>query len=138
MTKNFNIKYRPEIESGKYKVRTSGGRSVRIVCWDAKSEFNEPVVALVNYDGKEVAVNYTEDGRYIGNKDNYLVIEDGCEKTRWEGRVREILEKTASLTETANALYLAAQRENYDRMLDSVHEFKVRTNSTPEKEYYGQ
>ena len=120
--RTFNIKYRPEIESGKYIVKTASGKKVRIICWDAVTQFNEPIVALVDYDGKEVAVNYTKDGRYIGNNENYLILEDGRPdpRQRWIDKVREILETTASIEKTAEALYDAAQRENYDRMLDAA------------------
>ena len=34
MKKPFDIKYRPQIESGEYKVETRGGKPARIVCWD--------------------------------------------------------------------------------------------------------
>ena len=32
----FDIKYRPQIESGEYKVETRDGKPVRIICWDKK------------------------------------------------------------------------------------------------------
>ena len=133
MTKFFHIQYRPEIESGKYIVKTASGKKVRIICWDAVTQFNEPIVALVDYDGKEVAVNYTKDGRYIGNNENYLIREDGRPdpRQRWIDKVREILETTASIEKTAEALYDAAQRENYDRMLDAA-----RSQGQEMKTYY--
>lgn len=133
MTKFFHIQYRPEIESGKYIVKTASGKKVRIICWDAVTQFNEPIVALVDYDGKEVAVNYTKDGRYIGNNENYLILEDGRPdpRQRWIDKVREILETTASIEKTAEALYDAAQRENYDRMLDAA-----RSQGQEMKTYY--
>lgn len=133
MTKFFHIQYRPEIESGKYIVKTASGKKVRIICWDAVTQFNEPIVALVDYDGKEVAVNYTKDGRYIGNNENYLILEDvrPDPRQRWIDKVREILETTASIEKTAEALYDAAQRENYDRMLDAA-----RSQGQEMKTYY--
>lgn len=119
----FNIKYRPQIESGEYKVRTASGKPARVVCWDYKSQFNETIYVLITTsDGYEYGCPYTEDGRYIGNNENYLLLEDGRPdpRQRWIGRVREILETTASIEKTAEALYDAAQRENYDRMLDAA------------------
>ena len=138
----FNIKYRPQIESGEYKVRTASGKPARVVCWDYKSQFNETIYVLITTsDGYEYGCPYTEDGRYIGNNENYLIIEDGRPdpRTRWENKVREILENTASIEKTAEALYDAAQRENYERMLDATRDFiKVRPYSGEDKEYYGQ
>ena len=125
---SFNIKYRPQIESGEYKVRTASGKPARIVCWDMKTALGEPVLALITDEvGREYSCTYREDGLYIGNNENYLIIEDGRPdpRTRWENRVREILENTVSIEKTAEALYDAAQRENYDRMLDAARKGKV-------------
>lgn len=130
----FNIKYRPQIESGEYKVRTASGNPARVVCWNYKSQFNETIYVLITAsNGYEYGCPYTEDGRFIGNNENYLIIEDGRPdpRTRWENKVREILENTASIEKTAEALYDAAQRENYDRMLDAARKGAViieRTN----------
>ena len=124
----FNIKYRPQIESGEYKVRTASGRPARIVCWDMKTALGDPILALITDEvGREYSCTYREDGLYIGNNENYLIIEDGRTdpRIRWENKVREILENTASIEKTAEALYDAAQRENYDRMLDAVRKGAV-------------
>ena len=118
----FNIKYRPQIESGEYKVRTASGKPARIVCWDYKSQFKETIYVLITTsDGYEYGCPYTEDGRYIGNNENYLLLEDGRPdpRTRWENKVREILENTASIEKTAEALYDAARCEYNDRLLDA-------------------
>jgi len=82
MIRRFNIKYRPQIESGEYKVRTSYGKPARIVCWDKRDSFDQsPVLALITdtRDGKEVeyCVTYTPDGQYFGNNDHFLVVDDG-------------------------------------------------------------
>lgn len=44
----FDIKYRPQIESGKYKVFAyeHEKQEARIVCWDNKGEY--PIVALID------------------------------------------------------------------------------------------
>ena len=41
----FDIKYRPQIESGEYKVETRDGSPARVLCWDANSY--TPIVFLV-------------------------------------------------------------------------------------------
>jgi len=124
----FNIKYRPQIESGEYKVRTASGKPARVVCWDYKSQFEEPIyVFITTSDGYEYGCPYTEDGRYIGNNENYLIIEDGRPdpRIRWENKVREILDNTVSIEKTAEALYNAALRENNERLRDAVRKGAV-------------
>lgn len=133
------MKFRPQIERGEYKVFTANGKPARIVAWDFKSNFNEPIYALItNPEGNEYGCSFDKYGQYVGNKENYLVIEDGSENTRWEERVREILENTPSLAETAAALLDAARHEIDLRMLDAIHTgVTVKTNSGPDREYYG-
>lgn len=64
----FDIKYRPQIESGEYKVETRDGRPVRIICWDCNN-YN-PIIALAdetvmwNGDKNEYVISYCIDGRY--------------------------------------------------------------------------
>ena len=43
------------------KVVTRDGRSVRIVCTDAKNEF--PIIALITNDDKEVLMDYNNNGK---------------------------------------------------------------------------
>lgn len=60
----FDIKWKPQIESGEYKVETRNGLPVRIICWDRKTKDME-ILALVydehidedNEDLAEVALN---------------------------------------------------------------------------------
>lgn len=58
----FSIDYRPQIESGKYKVQTRDGRSVRIICWDRKGD-DCPIIALLNNTYQEDFYDYFDDGR---------------------------------------------------------------------------
>lgn len=79
---SFDIKYRPEIESGRYKVETNAGRPVRIICWDAKSEdplVQLPIVGLVDYGKREMVFTWDIRGLY-GNNDMDLII-----VTDWKG-----------------------------------------------------
>lgn len=43
------------------KVVTRDGRSVRIVCTDAKNEF--PIIALITNDDKEILMDYNNNGK---------------------------------------------------------------------------
>lgn len=63
MRKQFDIKYRPQIESGEYKVETKAGCPVRIVCWDMACEL--PILGLVLLNDEkveEIAVGFTNEG----------------------------------------------------------------------------
>ena len=61
----FDIKYRHDIEAGKYLIDTRVGYSVRIVYWEAKS--GGPLVCLVtDDDGREELWLYPISGRYDG------------------------------------------------------------------------
>ena len=69
----FNIKYRPQIESGKYKVQTRDGSPARIICWDRHAtEPNDDciLVALITLENNsESALYYYSDG-HLWNKAN--------------------------------------------------------------------
>ena len=76
----FDIKYRKEIESGRYLVRTNhehGGKPVRIVCWDRIGD--APILVLVTEETPngpmEVYYSCYENGISQGS-DFYLVIVD--------------------------------------------------------------
>lgn len=59
----FDIQYRPQIESGEYRVETKAGCPVRIVCWDMACEL--PILGLVLLNDEkveEVAVGFTNEG----------------------------------------------------------------------------
>lgn len=63
----FDIKYRPQIESGEYKVVTRDGSPVRIICWDRKSAGDgQPIVALVENGHYENSIWVEENGVYKG------------------------------------------------------------------------
>lgn len=63
MRKQFDIKYRPQIESGEYKVETRDGRRARIICWDAIGPF--PIIGLfLTDDGGETTTQNRPDGRW--------------------------------------------------------------------------
>ena len=52
------------------KVVTRNGRSVRIICTDAKG--NYPIVALIEEGGYDNALSYTKDGKlYVGETNDY-------------------------------------------------------------------
>ena len=75
----FNMNYRPEIESGKYKVVTRDGRTVRIVCWDATEEY--PLIVLFA-GGSARPAEYPADGVSTIYKNCDLFVVTGEEDRR--------------------------------------------------------
>ena len=61
----FDIKHRPEIEAGKYLVKTRLGYRVRILYWEAKSE-GTLVCLITDYNGVERLWLYPTAGKYNG------------------------------------------------------------------------
>lgn len=88
----FNIKYRPQIESGEYEVVTREDRPIDIIKWDLKGDF--PIIG-VYYDEKnnrEIAVQVTAEGRCSvtpGEEygDDFFIITDESELTEFEGKL---------------------------------------------------
>lgn len=58
----FDIKYRPQIESGEAKVVTRDDRAVRIICWDASYK-DLPIVGLI--EGRERPNIFTREGSFF-------------------------------------------------------------------------
>ena len=99
----FDIKYRPEIESGKYKVLTTDGRNVRIICWDKRVHGGrEDIVALVpaiqtnteciqvyNHDGTPMSNDYT-------GKFKLVILTDEPELTEFEATLLSYLSDDTS------------------------------------------
>ena len=100
----FDIKYRPQIESGEYKVETRDGKPVRVICWDMNS-YNH-IVALVanypNYNGSvsEHIFSYSMDGRYnpsCSSAEDLFLIAPEPELTEFEKRLVEFYNDGVSL-----------------------------------------
>ena len=95
----FEIKYRDNIESGKWKVVTRDGLYARIICWDASPM--KPIVALVEGDirlmgcGGVTPLTYTSMGNFLDNgtetENDLFIITDEPEITKFQEKVHEIL-----------------------------------------------
>lgn len=80
----FDQKYRPQIESGQYKVETGDGRPVRIICWDAKDDRDDktlccPIIGLVDNGKREVVMSWNYRGLVYNQKGDLFIITD------WKG-----------------------------------------------------
>lgn len=93
----FDIKYRPQIESGEYKVETRDGKQVRIVSWDKNGFECKEIVALVaNVTGTESCNIYTINGLLRSNSCqknmNLFIVTPEEELTDFEQEVSDIVE----------------------------------------------
>lgn len=99
----FDIKYRPQIESGEYKVETRSGLPARIVCWDRKTKDME-ILALVynehieedNEDIAEVALNGKMFPRGKNHDYDLFIVTPEEELTEFEIRLLDWLSNDTS------------------------------------------
>lgn len=112
----FDIKYRPQIESGEYKVETRDGRAARITCWDLKHGAYV-IVAAIQEGCDECSVElYTDKGFYwTGDSpcgyDLFLITtEPVVEETEDERARKEIYGFLNRVLKDKNVLLLIADR----------------------------
>ena len=122
----FDMKYRPQIESGEYKVVTREDRPVEIKIWDLKGDF--PIVG-VYYDAKnnrETAVQVTAEGRCSvtpGEEycDDFFIITDKPELTEFEYAVQDIFykgrEDNIDILKVTSGILLKVARKQLEKEL---------------------
>lgn len=100
----FNVKFRPQIESGEYKVETRNGLPVRIICWDRKH--GHPIVGLAyeKATGCESYVSAYADGTTSANgkmefSDDLFLVTPGPELTEFEQAVKDLCWKVGIIGE---------------------------------------
>ena len=76
MKKKIQKPFNVEAAKGGAKVETRDGASVRILCYDRKSNncINFPIIALINHNGVEICFSYTSEGRLLS--DDFNIYED--------------------------------------------------------------
>ncbi|MBO4924461.1 MAG: hypothetical protein J5382_10125 [Bacteroidales bacterium] len=96
----FDIKFRPQIESGEYKVVTGDDRPVRIISWDKKTYGGRTdIVALVptSQGDTETVQLYSPDGTLISSSRNekfkLFIITPEPELSEFEQEVRVCVTK---------------------------------------------
>lgn len=92
----FDIKYKPQIESGEYKVVTRNGSPVRIICWDRKSAGEgQPIIALVENGHYENSIWVEENGVYkgtMGHEYDLFILTPESELTEFEEMLYSIFD----------------------------------------------
>lgn len=106
----FNIMYRPQIESGEYRVVTREDCPVEIRIWDLKGAFPVVGVYFDEKNNREISVQVTAEGRCSLKPDDeycddFFIIADKLELT-----------KLAELTEFEETLMEIVNGFNSDRM----------------------
>lgn len=102
----FDIKYRPQIESGEYKVVTRKGETVRIERWDGKDDAN-PIDAFIwHNDEWNGPWHWHSNGLYKTAKseddfDLFIVITEP-ELTEFEQGVRDMIVNALTTTHTVS------------------------------------
>ena len=96
----FSIDYRPQIESGEYKVETRDGRPVKIIYWEAKGP--APIIGLfMTDDGSETTTEVHPNGRWSADEsyesfDDLFIVTPGKEMTDFEKKLWEVLKSEGS------------------------------------------
>lgn len=124
----FNEVYRPNIESGEYKVETRDGRSVRIVAWDRKEKtgYHHSILGLAfnSETGCEEIIACNSNGKVPGpDKDDLFITWEMPELTEFQrvylNKVHHLGEKDIQpsflvineVKENCDALMAAAEKE---------------------------
>ena len=126
----FNIKYRPQIESGEYKVVTRDDRPVEIKIWDLKGDFPVVGVYFDEKNNRDTAVQVTAEGRCsIKPNDDYcddfFIITSKSDLTEFESAVQEIFYKGRKdnidlLKITSNTLLMVARKQMMKDAVEAV------------------
>ena len=111
----FDIKYRPQVESGEYKVETRDGRSVRIICWDRVAKDNTDadlnICVLVPEENGEAVYYYHQSGKkWVRDEgfDLFLITPEPA-LTEFEEKVKQLI-----------GTYPVATRENQGSLIYEV------------------
>ena len=83
----FDIKYRPQIESGEYKLYCHGC-NIKIVCWDADEYL--PLVVIINGTAHQLTVDCVDERN---TKFDLFIIIPEPELTEFEQSVRDMIVK---------------------------------------------
>jgi len=136
MKRDFNIKYQPDIESGRYKVVTISGDDVDIIGF----EYNHgkyPILAIIHKEDGDTSLWYDKDGEYdpqgaavYNNAYNLVVVTDEPELTEFQSAIYELLKSHGtdysddlkSIKDMVDLLLPLAQKELLSRGFELLSE----------------
>lgn len=114
----FNIKYRSQIESGEYTVKTRSGNPARIICWDRDS--STPICALITRDsGPEDYVWADKEGRNMksGYYDDLFIITPDPDSSEFEKACVQLYEEGCADGVSGEKLDNVALKESITEIL---------------------
>ena len=132
----FDVGYREKVESGEVSVVTRDDHPVRIICWDADSDWS--ICALIKDYNPKSTYGYPQmfdkEGKCIERKDNdlFLLVEceltefeeacrlallNWCDPTEWHLGYDFVREQAAALLEAARK----ALRPEFDKELEQAY-----------------
>lgn len=104
----FDIKYRPQIESGEYKVETEDGREVKIISFDVPDANDCPIAGLFRLCAGTPTVGlFDKHGSYKGEgKSDYnlVIITPAPELTEFEKKLVKLVELSFATCTSKNDL----------------------------------
>lgn len=125
----FSIDYKPQIESGEYKVKTRFGEPVEIVKWDCRGDY--PILACIFDGDTDDSAFFSNDGKGMsGSEDVLYIITPEPELTKFEKAVKNMMspyvkmpdeihkEKAAELLELARKELIEEQYTSDPRKTD--------------------
>ena len=89
----FDIKFKPQIESGEYKVETKDGRPVEIVKWDLRSPHGSAPILAIIYGDYDCNRTYSDEGYSTIDSDRLFIVTPEEEMTEWQRFVSACLQK---------------------------------------------
>ena len=133
----FDIKYKPQIESGEYKVETRDRRPVRIVSWDFLSE--KPIIGLIGmgFNNGETIATYYKQGRVATSHDDcadLFIITPGPELSEFEKVCMRLYNEGCDDGLSGDKLSNESLKESASELLDLARE-ELFANDTVLKEY---
>lgn len=87
----FKVEYRPQIESGEYKVVTDCGEPVEIVKWDCKGKC--PILAVIDDGDTSDSCFFTEKGCSLNEKDWLYIDTNEPVLTEFEQEIVNLIEE---------------------------------------------
>ena len=122
---DFNVKYRPQIESGEYKVETRDGEPAKIIYWDLKGYDDDiKLVVIIGEDGSQGVITMSKSGSFysdylVGEEHRYdlFIVTPEPKLTEFETALKDLLYHCVGEGMSGKDMEKLA-RENSSRLLD--------------------
>ena len=121
---SFDIQYRPQIESGEYRVVTEMGEPVEIVKWNCRGRC--PILAVIDDGDTDDSCFYKTDGVSLNGADSLFILIDESDPNEFEKALADILmyREYEGSTETEEDIekgmipFITAAKQHAPRLLE--------------------